>query len=83
MMTRSAKLESLEKEFKKEMGDLYLMLRDDAVDEAHKAKIRLRLTDLENLLLSELDHVKGNTEVRRRDLQAEIERETKRRGEAR
>ncbi len=79
MMTRSAKLESLEKEFKKEMGDLYLMLRDDAVDEAHKAKIRLRLTDLENLLLSEIDHVKGNTEIRRRDLRKEIEDETKRR----
>ncbi len=79
MMTRSAKLESLEKEFKKEMGDLYLMLRDDAVEEAHKVKIRARLTDLENLLLSEIDHVKGNTEIRRRDLRREIEDETKRR----
>ena len=79
MMTRSAKIEELSKEFKKELGDIYLLLRDGTVDPAHKAKMRVRLGELENVLLNELDEVKGNTEIRRRDLRAEIERETRQR----
>jgi hypothetical protein len=79
MMTRAAQITSLEAEFKKEMADLYLLLRNDAVAPEKKVIMKSRLNELENVLLSELDEVKGNTEIRRRDLRKEVERETRRR----
>ena len=78
-MTRAAHLVNLQAEFKKEMAEIYLLLRDDAVDPVRKIKMKQRLTEVENILLSELDEARGNTEIRRKNLRAEIERETRQR----
>lgn len=79
MPSRAAQIIDLQGQFKKEMADIYLFLRDDAVAPEEKQRMKDRLVKLENVLLSELDQVKGNTEIRRRDLRAEIERETRQR----
>ena len=79
MTSRAAQIVDLQSQFKKEMADIYLLLRDDSVAPERKSKMKERLAKLENVLLSELDEVKGNTEIRRRDLRAEIERETRHR----
>lgn len=79
MTTRAAHLVTLQAEFKKEMAEIYLLLRDESVDPVRKAKMKQRLTEVENILLSELDEAKGNTEIRRKNLRAEIERETRQR----
>lgn len=79
MTTRAAHLVNLQAEFKKEMMEIYLLLRDESVDPVRKAKMKQRLTEVENILISELDEAKGNTEIRRKNLRAEIERETRQR----
>lgn len=79
MLSRSARLTGMQETFKKEMVEVSILLKDPKLEPGRKASAMLKLKDLEDLLVLELDEAKGNTEIRRRDLQAEIERETKRR----
>lgn len=78
MMTRAAQIVDLEAKFKSQMVEIYLLLRDDSIPQEKKERMKSRLTQLENVLLSELDEVKGNTEVRRKKLQDEVETKARR-----
>lgn len=79
MPSRGVQLTNMQETFKKEMVELTVLLKDPKLEPGRKASAMLKLKDLEDVLITELDEVKGNTEVRRRDLKAEIDRETKRR----
>ncbi len=81
MMSRGVQLANMQETFKKEMVDLSVLLKDPKLEPGRKASAMLKLKEIEDLLVFELDEVKGNTEMRRRDLKAEIERETQMRKE--
>lgn len=82
MINRGAQLAGMQETFKREMVDLTVLLKDPKLEAGRKASAMLKLKEIEDLLVFELDEVKGNTEVRRKDLKTEIERETKRRTES-
>jgi hypothetical protein len=81
MVNKVIQLAEMQETFKKEMIDLTVLLKDPKLEPGRKASAMLKLKEIEDLLVFEIDDMKGNTEVRRRDLKAEIERETQKRKE--
>lgn len=77
-MNRTAHVAELQAACRKEMLELLVLLKDERIPVEKRARAQAKLGELEKLILSEMDEVKGNTEVRRRKLYYDLEEETKR-----